>query len=423
MSKGTLIERSVYPSGMNDEQAYWNQYDRVIKTCDAVFMKDDHVYKIYSQLHTGENRYSGKRYFRWQNNQIQGIKRHPSTGNIIAYAWVGKKNVGPQSTWVTLSRDYNRGSWQTGPDAFQRTVKEVLGISHWHDVYPVAKYYKVDQYYSVPSSIIGAFRAETSREFVERLFGKRAYRKDLLKAVGSTNIYNIHYVKGFKGLVPIDWIINFLRLNNPAALDPTQWGYSFYRDPRRVLTQIDPRSYRHLLHPEAVRINDFYLMEDTVRFIEQNGFQDEEGARYYRSWQDIHDRNMPRYTHSSISKFEDCEINLLPIAEALNGLTTKSFEIVPASHTSQLTEWGQAMHNCIGGYRSMAAKGNAILGAVYSNGKLTANFELGANKKLKQLLGPRNKPLGKNQRAELEAAFKSKGVDVNGYWGKNDELY
>jgi hypothetical protein len=153
----------------------------------------------------------------------------------------------------------------------------------------------------------------------------------------------------------------------------------------------------------------------------QNGFHEN---TYYRFWQEIHDRNQNQfYYQRHVTPFQECEIPLLPLAEKVHGLTTKSFEIVTATHTLELEEWGKTMHNCIGGYKRMAAEKQTILGAVLSNGKVVANFEIAPNGNLKQLLGTCNKPLATSQRTELEKAFKSKGVKVQGYWGRNNELF
>lgn len=397
------------------------RYDVVSASCDTMVRKPDNLYVIYSQKHTGENRHSGKRYWRWENQTLQGLRRNKN-GNIVAYARIDKcrRNTSPSSVWAILEPTrYHNGK----NHIFRENAKEMFGVGHWHDVYPVAKHYEIPQYYMVPSTLITPMRATNSREFVERLFGKRQYRKDLLKATGnSETIYPLHVAQAFRGLVPIDWIVNFLRLDHRVETGYDQgYGISIFNDLRPFLTQIDPRSYRHLLR-EPVTTNILYQIEDAMRVLSRDGLNNE-GDNYFRSWEDVHDRVMPRYHYSRSTPFQECEIPLLPLAEKVHGLTTKSFEIVTATHTLELEEWGKTMHNCIGGYKRMAAEKNTILGAVLSNGKLVANFEISTNGNLKQLLGTCNKPLTDNQRAELEPAFKSKGVKVQGYWGRNNDLF
>lgn len=393
-------------------------YDVILQSCDYICRKPGNLYIMYSQKHTGINRHSGKRYFRWENMTLQGLRLNHN-GNIVAYTRVGKKNTSPQAVWTMLDEP-RRASWDlnTKHSTFRNNAREMFGIESWHDVYPVAKHYNVPQYHMVPPTILGAMRAKSSREFVERLFGKRHYRRDLLKAVGnSETIYPLHIAQAFRGLVPTDWIVNFLRLNHTIETNyELGYGITVSQDIRSMLTQMDPRTYRYLLN-DRLTTNTLYMLEDVAR----NGLYNEDN--YYRSWQNVHDRNMPRYHHINHTPFQDCEINLHPIAEKVHGVKTKSFEIKTALHTAELTEWGSQMHNCIGGYRNMAVNKQTILGAIYAGEKLVANFEIAPNGNLKQLLGTCNKPLPKSQRAELEAAFRWKGVKVQGYWGANDNIY
>lgn len=404
---------------LNTRYDEWDPRKRVIAYAETVFTKPDNLYLIYSQKNTGINRFGGKRWWRWENSSIQGLKRNKN-GNIVAYTVVGKKNTTTSSVWALL--ESSRYPEKEVKIVFRQYAKDMFGVTHWHDVYPVAKYYNIPQYYMAPPTVIGALRATNSRDFVERLFGKRQYRKDLLKAVGNSNtVYPLHIAKAFRGLVPTDWIVNFLNLNHQVDTGYDQ-GYciSIYTDIRPLLTALDPRSYRRLLL-EPMTANKLYGIEDIARMFNQRGLGDADN--YFRSWADAHDRLINRYNYHLHTPFEDSEISLHPIAEKIHGLRTKSFEIVTATHTKELEEWGSAMHNCIGGYKRMAANNETILGAIYSRDKLVANYEISATGNLKQLLGPCNKPLSNSQRTELEAAFKSKGVKVQGYWGRNNELF
>lgn len=420
MSRIVLHREVTKHRRFDDEMDCYPIYDVIAASCDTIIRKPDNLYVLYSQKHTGLNRHSDNRYWRWENQTLQGLRRNKN-GNIVAYTRTDKcrRNTSPSSVWAIFepNRYHN-----TRNEIFKHNAKEMFGITHWHDVYPVAKHYEIPQYYMVPPTLITAMRAKSSREFVERLFGKRQYRKDLLKATGnSQTIYPLYVAQAFRGLVPIDWIVNFLRLDHHVETGyENGYGLAVFKDLRNFLTQIDPRSYRHLLR-EPVTTNGMYAIEDAMRSFYQNGFTDED--TYYRSWEDVHDRNTFRYRYSSASPFQECEIPLLPLAEKIHGLTTKSFEIKTATHTTELEEWGKTMHNCIGGYKRMAANKHTILGAVYSGNKLVANFEIAPNGNLKQLLGVCNKPLTDNQRAELEPAFKSKGVTVQGYWGRNDNIF
>jgi hypothetical protein len=400
--------------GTERDHTYYGlpEHDGVIRESTAIFKKDNHVYSIYSQLHTGLNQHSGKRYFRWQRCNTRGIRLN-SNSTIVAYHYIPKVGyVAPSDVWRLL--DSNFGVYTDHNEIFQKAIKDTFGISSWLDVYPVAKHYGIESYYDIPYGTHGFFRAQSSREFVEKAYGKRQYRKDLLKAVGESNASLIWLSRAFRGLVPIDWIINFLRNNVNIDVNFQETFIDLHSDPRNILVNIDPRSYRHLLN-QRVNAQTFYSLNDMPRFI-RDLTQIDGGV--YRDWRELHDRNM-RVRFSYERTVEEQEIELIPLAKKIHGLTTKTFEIRTATHTKEMIAWGEAMHNCIAGYRSRAAAGKGIYGGVYQNGKLVANFEI-VGKRLCQLLGPCNQVIPAPKRKEIEHFLNWKGVNVENYWGKHD---
>lgn len=96
-------------------------------------------------------------------------------------------------------------------------------------------------------------------------------------------------------------------------------------------------------------------------------------------------------------------------------------KLIIAQTKRDLVEWGNTMHNCIGGYTYRLGHKSTILGAVYEHNTLCANFEIDnipqRQPRLRQLLGKYNHTLESDLKEKTEQVFKEKGIEVGQYWG------
>jgi hypothetical protein len=326
---------------------------------------------------------------------------------------------------------FGRG-WAVGGTLYEdyaRLAMENLGVSNLADVYPVADNYEIDAYNKIPAALRKNFRATNARAFTEQIFGKKNYRKDLLKATASTKDAEILPIAmAFVGLVPIDWIINFLRVNADqlnrqvytARINPlNRQVYTARINPkelRRVLGGLDTRSYRHILG-QPLSVQGKYFIADTISLTRRRNV--EAGGLLVRNFDQMHDELVgPNRYASERIVFEDVDIVLNSLAKKLDGMAAGKYTIYPAHHTSEMLEWGNHMHNCIAGYRSAAVAGQGIYGAIKDGDVTVANFEIRGNT-LNQLLGVCNQTLPNTVREPVEKALVSAGVNVDSYWGKN----
>lgn len=397
-------------------------HDSVIRTAHKVFEKSNSVYTSTAHLRTGVNQHSGKRWFRWAPVSCWGLFVNRA-GNVQAFHRYGKGEAGNQDVvWSALDQSNDFFQWQqeywSYRKHFSEAVKNKWGITSFKDVYPVAAHYDLESYPAIPKGLTAAFRAQNAREFTEQVFGKKNFRKDLLKATAELDHPTFLVIaRAFRGLVPTDWIIDFLKLEHIHIQD----NY-YYMGPtpdlRPILKVIDPRSLKDLLSIR-MRNRDTYGLTDTVRGFQRNPIA-AEGLRV-RNWNELHDelagvRAPARFREPIEENWE-----LPELGKKLDGTEVQGIKIVIATESNQLYEWGNKMHNCIGSYVHQAAKGSGIYGGVYRDEKLIANFEISTfNKNLRQLLGPCNNTLPDDIRQALEQHFKDHNVVVSEYWGSRE---
>lgn len=381
-------------------------YSTELRRAWSVFVGENNVSLVEAILKVGLNKYSGREWYRW-DTELRYVLSRNKNGLLVPIKMVGKQYGDPsyvfslarQDLWVSEVRR-----------VFSDEVEKKFGVITLKSVYPVAGMYNLSGYYEMPPTIIHAMRQPVFKDFVAEVFGKKNMRKDLVKACATSTPISVALAAQFKGLVPIDWIINFLR-NNPRSEFYNPEDRTVTRSLskiRPILTQLDPRSYRRLLslnmHP-----NSWYHITDTVRWSDRI-----EHPYFVRSWDDLHRQLYRGYVKDP---FEDQEIKLNALAKRLNNAETKNFRIVPAHHTSIMTKWGDKMNNCIATYRRTALEGKNVYAGIYVGEKLKANMEI-ADGTLRQLLGTNNTPMKPDARDEIVSLLREKGVVVpDRYWG------
>ena len=268
------------------------------------------------------------------------------------------------------------------------------------------------------------------------LFGKTRYRKDLVKTIGRTNIDALTVAHAFRGLVPIDWLINLMRESEGRTSFAFETDYRYIRP---VLKKMNERELRRLLN-DTLRVEDINgipninvrtprLITDISRYVERYGV-DQLNFDGVRSWNDVHDRiweptdvrpfGVPRPARRIPAPREIHKIEPVQLAKDIHAAFEGSEYVhVMPEDSNTLNEWSDLMGNCIRGYDYRAAKGTCILGAIYKSDKMLANYEVDRNGGLNQLLGKHNRHLDTADHDVVVSLLQKAGVNIDTeYWGK-----
>ena len=387
---------------------------RVVAEKHTVFAYDNKVALVYSTQLSGINKHSGKHWYRWETQRSQGLYR-THKGTLVPFSVTldkKRKRVYPGAYFRNGVFDlllYPENRWGTVGAKFAEQVYDKFGVSAASDVFPMLGHFGAD-YADIPKGLYAAMRQSNGKDFTRAVFGKRNMRRDLVKATcAAPDLSVVILAQAFKNLVPIDWIIQFMR--NCATEEIFFTTGIRARELRKILLQIDPRSYRHLLKDTGH--NMFRYAADISRQYEL------QEPIYARSFRDLHDRIYDGFHRSYVLK-ENKPIKLLPLAKSVDGLTVNDLTLVPARETDDLVRWGERMSNCIASYARNAVNGNGIYAAVERNKKVIANLEIDSQGNLKQLLGRFNQKLDDTTRNNIVSALNSKGIITTGDWWGND---
>lgn len=394
------------------DDVYNGDSPQMIASKDSYFVKDNAVTKIHSQKMSGINRHSRKRYYRWQTGNIYSVYR-TKTGRIAGRGRAGK-------SWTAyLPLDSIRHD-----EFFKNAIIEKFGVEPSLDsAYPLASHYNIRNEMCIAGGLRNGLRQETLGDLLAVTFGKTRYRKDLAKAVAKSSPNAIAYARDFRGLVPIDWIVNFLRINEATEREANRIGVKSLRP---VLLQIDPRSYRDLLR-QTLDGGNVHSIQDILnapvvpgRYRSINEMHD----AFYEAYRQNH--RQARVINPRTNRWEPPAPKPIPqieLAKVIDGVIAGRLLIKTAKDTGELHTWGEEMRNCIGGYGWEVSRENShkVLGGVYEGDKLIANFEI-IDRRLGQLLGKANSVLPFDDRKAIEAALREKNVTVGTYWGSEDSL-
>lgn len=400
MSKPIGVE-ILYDRSLEDVEKYsWNIAEQqLLRQKISLFANSDKVSAVYSNQFTGLNRHSKKRWFRWETTQAIGLRRNHK-GTIVPFA-ASKQGRNFKPIVHITAFDLSMGDELKG--LYKAAIFDTFGITDQFDVYPMLKRYDFKNVSSIPRGMHKYLRLDDEKDFVKAIFGNSNYRRDLLKAVCSSDIRQVAIAAEFKGLVPIDWIINWLNIANPSFPRWQQDSYGL----RKTLVQIDPRSYRRLLQDTDIEAPAYAC--DIVRH------QFPVDAVYARSFLELHDII---WTTPARRIIANEPIKQLTLSKAIHATEINGLVLKTAQETKELEVWGREMKNCIAGYAYEAKTGTGIYGAVERDGNVFANFEIKKNK-LRQLLGKCNQSLPDDTRTMLVNVLTEKGVDCSGqWWGK-----
>ena len=403
---------------------------RHLAYCHSVFADENSVSLTYSNKYTGMTS-TGKRWFRWENAQTYVLAKNENTGHVICRTSTrGARGIRRHFTHQGLTQIFLN-------DAAREAITERMGFKEWHDTVPLSEHFYGTANHpqgrghllaapnNVATNLWLPLQKKDVFEMTTFAFGKTRYRKDLVKAVAQADPNAIAIAIDFRGLVPIDWIINFLR-NNPRN---EQRGVPPVSIPsvRPYLFPLEPRSLRRLLQTQVGPDNagTLYGINDSVR---SPRTQPQPG--FVKNWGEFHDnlyglrrnRNQWRGFVGPKDSHNSGKIKVISKAKPLAGLEIGTMKVVLPGHTDDLIAWGNEMRNCIGSYGSAALNGYSILGGIYEDDKLIANFEFKKDGTLKQLLGKHNKPMEASKRAAVVDKFKELEYNVTTYWGDSQGM-
>lgn len=385
-------------------------FHQLIAMKNSLFVHDNKVVKVKSHKYTGVNKHSNKRYFRWETVRSEGLRRNNNGTIIPINVSIDGNNIQPapefgHGVFNIFNRDKEMAN--NFDISYQSALKETFNITSIYDVYPMLKPYNT-LLTEVPRGMTGHFRTSTPQEFVRSIFGNDNYRRDLVKAACNATPPAIALAKEFKGLVPIDWIINFLRISTSMFKD----GYNMKM--KSLLVQLDPRSYRHVLKDDDM--NALRYASDIAGWMAYR--RQREPIRLadpvrVKSFMELHDYIIGG--NVEYRPLENKPIALTETAKKLDGLLCENMVFVPAKNTCDMATWGETMRNCIASYADKATSGKGVYAAVTRDNKVVANLEI-VNNKLIQLLGKFNQSLEGKTRTSIVNTLVSQGVDCSGNW-------
>jgi hypothetical protein len=252
----------------------------------------------------------------------------------------------------------------------------------------------------VPTGLTHAWREDTARGIAEQLFGKRALRKDLIRASATAEPMRGGVAHAVRGLVPVDHLVEYLTQPDGRA---EHWDR---RALRQLFTIIAPSARRRLLLQTRVTddaVNGWGMSSDNITItdalrcirdlIEVYGADESwvtDEVRKPKSWRTLHDavsRLLRRAEAPNVSIPQTLH------ARALSGLETGAGTLRAARQTDELFGWAEAMDNCIAGYAREAVDGDTTLFGLYRSGVLTANLEVAPDGQIVQLFGRFNQEL------------------------------
>lgn len=424
------------------------------------------VTRVTSSYRTGWRAREFRRWYRWSDDQVTVIRK-VGQGRIVVMTR-SRQGTRSQALWGREGYRYvqSRRDAFAGNTSFADLAVQELGYPvTFRDYYPLAEYY-TDLTPDCDPAFLRAFEGVTDvRELVVRLYGKRAYRRSLVKAVAQAKVYNLYLSWCLRGRhIPVDWHVDYLRQTPrsddeaapheyPRRLRQHLWGLS-RRSVRRLMKEPLSTMQRHWIEdlsrvarcPEVTEADSWRDLHDKVmrrdrirRRIEMDAKQ----ARQVKAAQrraEKHAERLADPAYAAMLGEREHQLELYEIERqrittealgergrlyesargALAGTTERGLTVRVARTSRQLLEWGDAMDNCIANYyQSIRGCSGLLLGA-YLGEELLANAEVrmseGGELSLSQLLGKRNQPLPELIRSDIVGHLEGAGVSTAGRW-------
>lgn len=420
---------------------------RILRSKMTMIVKDDCVSLIQSEFITGLSS-SGKVWYRWRDiNCIYLSYRARGKGPLRLNMYRKESYKLSGKGIVTRFRNDTARTVSFYPfDSFPAVTDAIIDLllrhnlistaeaDHYEDLdmnisrylcldyaqrmvsqsaFPILKTFS-DRRTVVPSGLTLAARENTIQDFVRVAFGKKRYRKDLVKACANSNLIAISFAREYRQYVPVDWLIDILNTPRGQFRELLPNPYT-----KEVLKDV-PIHRRRAFMLDSLSMSWWYI-KDISDMI--TGYNLGHVISVSKNFTDLHDR-----LASEVRKLktENREIIVSGYAEKFhNTVTASGLRILAPEETETIHTWGDRMHNCIGSYAARAVNGKVFIGGVYSDNGLIGNFEISENGKLRQLLGKYNEELTQDLQTDIldtlvnvEAIhIDKKTKDIGQVWG------
>lgn len=246
-------------------------------------------------------------------------------------------------------------------------------------------------------------RATTNMDYTLNLFGKKNYRKDLVKAVANTgSIENLLCARQYRNLVPTDWIVKYLQ--DTQEYDAPEFLVQETRL-RKVLQKLTLIQRRRLLKDCATNIVlarysfPSYTYNDTLKMAVELSATALQALRF-KTWQEFHDQLVPVYQDRQSA---DLEIPVTPAAKKIMDVEpVGGIRFILPESTRIVNQWGREMGHCIGSYALNALNGYDVLLGVMKEDKMIGNIQVDIQqRKVPQVLGKYNAILPREDRLHI----------------------
>lgn len=410
---------------------------RTLESVSRVHVKRDETGAAVAVTYTRAEYMAGRRFdsdtywFRW--SAIRDVVRLTKTGRMIYLRFVDGRVPGG-AVMVSRIEDDNAGIVVHGrpgriavDERFAEAVRGYLGEPKPFEVaYPLARHYP-----GLSPGWDPAFRScfedvDDVRVLVARLYGKRAVRKSLVKAVAGADLCHLYLSWCLRGRhIPVDWHVDYLRAN-PREPHVGRWSSGQLRGLRAHLRHLGATSVRRLMRGEAP---SRHLLDDVARMRPSGTVTD------VRTWKDLHDRAA---TADRVIRRHELELAQAkrrtvarrgisrrdPVyeqaAKAVAGSTGDGVRVEVAETPETLLGWGESMGHCIAAYAGdMQNRSALLLGFFDPSGRLVANASLAVRTDgtvLQQLLGKHNRTLPQAMVDDFTRHLSSAGVAVDQPW-------
>lgn len=266
-----------------------------------------------------------------------------------------------------------------------------------HVAYPVTRTMdkELDR---IPSGLTKHFRNETMIDAIRSMYGKKLYRKDLVKAASEAPLPLISIGLSLKGVVPVDWTINLFKNGSSVlrhGLGPTQ--LKAFRSLFQSLTVYQQKALLNaLINGTPGKKADSWAVHDTLRMWdilkERYNAHFAPGQIEGKTWHEIHNNFDLDLRRRQVS---DQPIKKVKLAEKIDEVVLPDgYRLIQPKSTHEMINWGKEMSHCIGSYTREALDGKSVFLGIVKNETLIGNAQISVkDKRLVQVFGKHNKVL------------------------------
>lgn len=400
---------------------------------------------------TGVRRDTGHRWFRWETDQTFTVRR-TRTDRMMLINFGGPR---VSSHMITSERDLPR------IDALRDAVANHLGEPRtFVEIYPLAINFDLDEGHD--PTFRACFEGVTDvHELTARLYGKKALRKSLIKAVATADVEHLYISWCLRRRdIPVDWHVDYLRAHpyrevprrshlrrlrpHVRNLDKTsikrllRQGIPFHtiRDIGRMCVAEEITSVRswadleeqvadadRVVREHELYINDLKRAQTRERAARRHEARLAdpayrarlEAAELAREEARIEQERLERKRLGRRAEAHD------KMVASLIGATPAGVTIAAATDARTLLKWGKEMRQCIGSYSYALHDKSSILLGLYAGDSLIANAEIEVHvqpdgMRLAQLLGKRNATLEQEILDDVLPHLEANGVEIPNWW-------